>query len=175
LPKAHDGQISQLEELLRQVSIIIRKRGRDILQDFDVTPPQFNALLELDHHGQLTMGELCDHLYLACSTATDLVDRMERNALIERERDPNDRRVIRLKIKERGRRIIAEVLEARRNYLATVMQSIGEEEKGRLIQALEQIYLLMTRNTGPGPSAKEQPQSKRDQAQASRGQPESKD
>ncbi|MHB8927641.1 MAG: MarR family winged helix-turn-helix transcriptional regulator [Bacillota bacterium] len=155
MPKAHDEQINELEELLRQVAIIIRKRGRDILQDFDVTPPQFNALLALDHHGQLTMGELCDHLYLACSTATDLVDRMERNALIERERDASDRRVIRLKIKGRGREIIAQVLVARRKYLATVMESIGKDEKGRLIQAMEQIYLLMTKDVGPGPAVKD--------------------
>ncbi|MHB0886413.1 MAG: MarR family winged helix-turn-helix transcriptional regulator [Bacillota bacterium] len=156
MPRPQGDQIVELEELLRQVSIIIRKRGRDILQDFEVTPPQFNALLALDHHGQLTMGELCDHLYLACSTATDLVDRMERNSLIERERDPNDRRVIRLKIKDRGRQIIAEVLAARRKYLAQVMETVGDEEKGRLIHALEQIYLLMTKNVGPGPAAKSQ-------------------
>lgn len=156
MPKAQGDQIVELEELLRQVSIIIRKRGRDILQNFEVTPPQFNALLELDHHGQLTMGELCDHLFLACSTATDLVDRMERNSLIERERDPNDRRVIRLKVKDRGRQIIAEVLAARRKYLAQVMESVGEEEKGRLIHALEQIYLLMTKGVGPGPAARAQ-------------------
>ncbi len=157
MPKALvDVQIQQLEELLRQVSIIIRKRGRDILQRFDVTPPQFNALLELDHHGQLTMGELCDHLFLACSTATDLVDRMERNQLIERERDSSDRRVIRLKIKAKGKQIIAEVLSARREYLATVMETVGEDEKERLIQALDKIYSLMTRDLGPGPAVKDQ-------------------
>ncbi|HEY3315468.1 MAG TPA: MarR family transcriptional regulator [Bacillota bacterium] len=149
-----DGQVQKLEELLRLVSIIIRKRGRDILQDFVVTPPQFNALLALDHHGQLTMGELCDHLYLACSTATDLVDRMERNRLIERERDQSDRRVIRLKIKDRGREIIAQVVSARREYLAAVTKSVGEGEKERLIQALEQIYLLMTRDIEPGPAGR---------------------
>lgn len=149
-------QIQRLEELLRQVSIIIRKRGRDILQSFDVTPPQFNALLELDHHGQLTMGELCEQLYLACSTATDLVDRMERNQLIERERDQFDRRVIRLRIKERGREIIGEVLAARREYLAAVLKSVDEAEKERLIQALGQIYLLMTRDAKPGPAGKDE-------------------
>jgi DNA-binding MarR family transcriptional regulator len=141
---APDHHVEEIEALLRHVGTIVRKRGRDILAHFDITPPQFDALLFL-RDGELTMGELCQKMYLACSTATDLIDRMERNDLIERERDSEDRRVIRLKTKPKGLQIIEEVLKARKNYLSTVLAQVADDDKEQLIRALGQIHRLMTK------------------------------
>ncbi|HYF91578.1 MAG TPA: MarR family transcriptional regulator [Symbiobacteriaceae bacterium] len=146
LTKANvDRHVAEIEELLRNVGTILKKRGRDILSNFDITPPQLDALLVLREFGELTMGELCQKMYLACSTATDLIDRMERNGLIERVRDTADRRVIRLKVLAKGSSVIDEVLEARRGYLATILAEIDVADKERLIQSLEQLNYLMTR------------------------------
>ena len=140
-----DRHVAEIEELLRNVGTILKKRGRDILSNFDITPPQLDALLVLREYGELTMGELCQKMFLACSTATDLIDRMERNGLIERVRDTADRRVIRLKVLPKGASVIDEVLEARRGYLVNILSEIDVADKERLIQSLEQLNYLMTR------------------------------
>lgn len=140
-----DRHVVEIEDLLRSVGQIIKKRGRDILGNFDITNPQFDALLVLRDFGELTMGELCGKMFLACSTATDLIDRMERNGLIERVRDTADRRVIRLRVLPKGNSIIDEVLEARRSYLATTLSELDVADKERLIQSLDQLNYLMTR------------------------------
>ncbi|MDP2857907.1 MAG: MarR family transcriptional regulator [Bacillota bacterium] len=136
------GYVAEIENVLRMVSIIIRKRGRDILENFNVTPPQLNALNFL-RHGILTMGELGQKMYLACSTATDLIDRMERNGLIQRERDTSDRRVIRLKMTVKGNEVIDEVLNARKRYLAGVLAKVASEDRKALVDNLHKIYELM--------------------------------
>lgn len=143
--KTVDRHVAEIEDLLRSMGTILKKRGRDILMNFDITPPQHDALLVLREFGELTMGELCQKMYLACSTATDLIDRMERNGLIERVRDKTDRRVIRLRVLPKGAEVVDEVLEARRGYMATAMAELDAPDKERLIQALEQINYLMTR------------------------------
>ena len=138
-----DRRVAEIEALIRQVSVIIRKRGREILSDFGITPPQLNALVILVEQDGITMGELCDRMYLACSTATDLIDRMERNGLIERERDLTDRRVIRLRVKDPGRRVIEEVMKARKRYLGGVLKQVPEEEHESLIKSLRDLYNIM--------------------------------
>lgn len=143
--KTVDRHVVEIEELLRNVSAILKKRGRDILSSFDITGPQYEALLVLREFGDLTMGELCQRMFLACSTATDLIDRMERNGIIERVRDTSDRRVIRLKVLSKGQRVVDEVLEARRSYLAALLGTVDVSDKERLIQALEQLNYLMGR------------------------------
>lgn len=140
-----DRHVAEIEELLRNVGTMLKKRGRDIVSNFDITPPQLDALLVLREFGELTMGELCGRMFLACSTATDLIDRMERNGLIERVRDTNDRRVIRLRVLDKGSVVIDEVLVARRDYLSTILTEVDVPDKERLIQSLEQLNYLMTR------------------------------
>ncbi len=135
--------VEDVERLLRTVGQIIKKRGREILSDFEITPPQFDALLILIQNGVLTIGELGEKMYLACSTATDLVDRMERNGLVMRERDALDRRVIRLRVLDRGHQMLAEVMAARKRYLSEVLVKVSPEENRAMIVALTHLSELM--------------------------------
>ncbi|MGI5854815.1 MAG: MarR family winged helix-turn-helix transcriptional regulator [Bacillota bacterium] len=128
--------VAEAELVLREVSSIIKRRGRDILIDYPVTPPQFSALLALRRLKNPTMTQLCEFLSLASSTVTDLVDRMERNELVERIRDVEDRRIIRLKITKQGLKVVDAVVEQRRNYLAEVFEDIDSETLQELLRLL---------------------------------------
>lgn len=144
----HDPDLEQdvheIEFLLRQVALAVKKRGREILGRFEITPPQFDALLVVSRQPGLTMGELCNRLYLASSTVTDLVDRMEKAGLVVRERDPHDRRVVRLQPTPRGQGLIQEVLRARREYLAGILEQVDREERRQLVAALGHLHRLMS-------------------------------
>lgn len=54
------------------------------------------------------MGELGAALGLAKSSLTGLVDRSERNGLVQRERDPRDTRAVRVALTANGRRLAEE-------------------------------------------------------------------
>ncbi len=135
--------VEEIEQLMRKVSFVVKCRGRDILGEFEITPPQFEALLLLRQHGDMTIGELGNKMYLASSTATDLIDRMERNGLVERVRDGKDRRVVRLRMLDKGREMILRVMESRRIYLDKILASVSEEDKKVLVSSLQSIYDLM--------------------------------
>lgn len=139
----HEPYVEEIEKLIRRVSFVIKCRGRDILDDFDITTPQFNALLLLAEHGDMTIGDLGNKMYLASSTATDLIDRMERNGLVERIRDTNDRRVVRLHMLDKGDQMIQEVLENRKRYLDNILSQVAEQDKEVLVKSLQSIYELM--------------------------------
>lgn len=142
---AYNPYVEKIEILIREVSWVIKKMGRKILNDFDITPPQFSALLYLmdEPDGYLTIGDLCKKMALAYSTVTDLVDRMEKGGLVERERDLQDRRVVRVKMKERGQEVINQVIESRRRFLAGILEHVTDEEKEALVQSLTKLHNLM--------------------------------
>ncbi|HHT84347.1 MAG: MarR family winged helix-turn-helix transcriptional regulator [Bacillota bacterium] len=144
MPKEEfSGSVVRIERLLRHVAFIIKKRGRDILSDFEITTPQFLALVVLKDKPGITMGELCERLFLACSTATDLIDRMEKNGYLDRNRDPEDRRVIRLSITGKGKDIISQVINARRRYVESILAQLTQEEIDQLERSLEKLDALM--------------------------------
>lgn len=132
-----------IEKYLRKTDYIIRKKGREILSDLSITSPQFIALQWLISDGNLTIGELSQHMKLACSTITDLVDRMEKNQLVVRVKDDKDKRVVRIQVKEKGHDLVQKVLEKRWQYLDDKLKDFLEEDKDYLMKSLESLYLAV--------------------------------
>lgn len=135
--------VADIEKELRYISGIIKQKGREILSNYTITPPQFVALQWLFEEGDMTIGELSNKMYLACSTTTDLVDRMEKNELVKRVKDPNDRRVVRIHLLEEGERIIDEVIKKRQLYLQEVLRNFEDEEVLLLKNNLVKLHLEM--------------------------------
>lgn len=136
-----------IERYLRKTDYSIRKKGRVILKDFNITGPQFSALQWLISDGQLTIGELSNKMKLACSTITDLIDRMEKNELVERARDKKDKRVVRIHVKQIGHDVVQKVLEKRRLFLAEKLKDFKKEDKDFLAKSLESLYQAMKEDT----------------------------
>jgi MarR family transcriptional regulator, organic hydroperoxide resistance regulator len=137
------GTIADIEKDLRYISGIIKQKGREILSNYTITPPQFIALQWLFEEGDMTIGELSNKMFLACSTTTDLVDRMEKNQLVVRVKDPNDRRVVRIHLLEEGERIIDEVIKKRQVYLQEVLKDFSDGEIIGLKDSLAKLHLEM--------------------------------
>lgn len=132
-----------LEVMLRQVNTIIYKHGRSVLAGMQVSTPQFNALLTLKEFGPLTMGELCKHLFTACSTVTDLADRLERAGFVERSRDHKDRRVVRIHLLSKGEEVVSSVIMQRQVFLGEVLKEYSDQERINLQNVLELLVVSM--------------------------------
>ena len=135
--------VANIEKDLRYISGIIKQKGREMLSNYTITPPQFVALQWLFEDGDMTIGELSSKMYLACSTTTDLVDRMEKNLLVERVKNPNDRRVVRIHLLDEGKRIIDEVIKKRQVYLEEVLVDFSAEEIQLLQKSLTKLHQEM--------------------------------
>lgn len=132
-----------LEKDLRHIAAIIKQKGREILTNYTITPPQFIALQWLDELGDMTIGDLSNRMYLAFSTTTDLIDRMEKNELVQRVRDTADRRVVRIHLLPEGEKIIREVIEKRQLYLVDIVSDFEDKEIQQLSELLQKLYVRM--------------------------------
>lgn len=140
----HDPErVAFIEKELRYIAGIVKQKGREMLNNYTITPPQFIALQWLFEHGDMTIGDLSNKMYLAFSTTTDLVDRMENNNLVVRVRDEKDRRVVRIHLLEEGERIIAEVINKRQDYLANILANFDQEEAKNLADLLNKLHIEM--------------------------------
>lgn len=147
IPNSHnEKEVAHMEKELRHISAIIKHSGRKILKNYTITPPQFIALQWLFEHGDMTIGDLSNKMFLAFSTTTDLVDRMENNTLVKRVRDDKDRRVVRIHLLGEGERIIEEVIEKRGHYLNSVLSNFDEDEVKKLSHLLKKLHHEMKKD-----------------------------
>ncbi|MDQ0215426.1 DNA-binding MarR family transcriptional regulator [Oikeobacillus pervagus] len=140
--------VADIEKDLRYIACIIKQKGREILNQYKITPPQFIALQWLFEDGDMTIGELSSKMYLACSTMTDLIDRMEKNQLVARMKDSQDRRVVRIQLLEEGERIIDEVIQKRQLFVQQTLSDFNDTEIMSLKNNLMKMHQEMKKDRG---------------------------
>ena len=88
----------------------------------------------------MTIGELSKSMALACSTITDLIDRMEKAQLVVRKKDEKDKRVVRIEVLPEGYEILEKVLNKRIEFLSSKLADFTFDEKVRLSSGLKALY-----------------------------------
>jgi MarR family 2-MHQ and catechol resistance regulon transcriptional repressor len=97
------------------------------------------VLEALYHLGPLSLGELADKLLVTGGNVTYVMDRLEEQGLVDRERSPEDRRVIQAKLTSAGRARIIEVFPGHAEYVAAVAGQLDGEEQEQLRTLLKTL------------------------------------
>jgi DNA-binding MarR family transcriptional regulator len=95
-----------------------------------------NVLFVLSGEGPLPMNRLAELLDVSQASATGIVDRMEQRGLVARERDTDDRRVIRVALSTQGEELLAGIAAERRDKLARLLDALPEDDATALLQGL---------------------------------------
>jgi DNA-binding MarR family transcriptional regulator len=134
-----DGQIGVVTALVRSsflVNAVYAESGRE----HGITPQQGQLLCVLmaQPYG---MGELGAMLGLAKSSLTGLVDRTERNGLVQREPDPRDMRAVRVALTTRGNRLAAEFYAETCRRIEGLPSGLSPAERDTLARLLGRVVL----------------------------------
>jgi DNA-binding MarR family transcriptional regulator len=87
-----------------------------------------NVMMTLDADGPLPMGALAEAMDVSQASVTGIVDRMEQRGLVERQRDGEDRRVVKVALTDEGRQLIGTLAAQRREHMAQLLEDLSEEE-----------------------------------------------
>ncbi len=118
----------------------LRARLRD---DFSVTLPQFDVLSELERAGEpLTMSQLSRELMVSNGNVTGVIDRLEKNGLVVRNRAAHDRRIQYINLTPRGRKDFGKMARHHARWLEDLFAGLSLKDMSEL-----QTLLLKTRNS----------------------------
>ena len=93
------------------------------------------------------MGEIKENLDTSLSTLTGIIDRMVRDGYVERERGNDDRRVVRVRMTEKGKKIFNEINKKRHERIKLVLELLSNEDQELLIGTIEKLTEHMVRNS----------------------------
>ena len=123
-------RVAALRETLRA----FLRESELIAQASGLTPQRHLLLLMIkgapDGSERATITELVSRLRLAQTTVSDLVRRAEEVGLIQRERSPDDRRLVRLRLTAEGERRLARSVREHadeRRRLHAMLRSLEDE------------------------------------------------
>ena len=134
-----EGYASRWETLLDQItSRLDRVLGRAV-ESTGLSTTQCRALLFLLDSEEATMSMLSRGLAISLSAATGIVDRLIKKELVDRYRDTNDRRVVRVRLTENGSEVAQKARDELRRYTVGAFEALNEPDRNRLMSLMETI------------------------------------
>ncbi|MEK4508134.1 MULTISPECIES: MarR family winged helix-turn-helix transcriptional regulator [Paenibacillus] len=120
-------------------SKLITGTFEQLLNKKGITRVQWIALYYLGLQSEINQKELADKMHIKESSAARLIDRMEREQLVIRERSKQDRRIIKLILTDKGMQYRQELLPEGQKFNDLVSKDITEEEMQTLLRVLSKM------------------------------------
>lgn len=82
-----------------------RRLTKGLARQFGLTGPQLTVIKILESLDGLSLSSLSDQIKAQNSTVTGIIDRMEREDLVRRERSEADRRIVHITLTDKGKEL----------------------------------------------------------------------
>lgn len=125
--------------ILQKLRIVIRAAQRHsgwIEKQCGVTGTQLWMMQELHEKPGLRVGEIAARIAIHQTTASNLLDALEKRGYVIKARDAKDQRAVRLSLTEGGERLLAEAPKPARGLLPESLRQLDAENLAQLDQGL---------------------------------------
>jgi DNA-binding MarR family transcriptional regulator len=133
------GKAEEIRDILRMQDRLIQHRAvwdAGPWLELEMSTPQFKALLLISEEEGIRMRELARKMGGSFSNATVLVDRLVERGLVERLAEPEDRRVVLVRVSEEGRRLIEQLVTSWRAITTSLLETLAPEDLNTIRDAL---------------------------------------
>lgn len=131
--------------------VVEQRWGRYLAEHHGLTSAGMRVLMILARIGDSTHREVAERCFVRPATLTGIVDTLERDGFVARQRDPNDRRSVQLSLTDKGREHAQALIQmihsdrpltsvdadpakraVIREFLAEVITTMSDGDPGRL-------------------------------------------
>lgn len=125
--------------IITDVARLLRKRFDSYARDLAITGPQWRVLLLIARNPGLKQGGIAEMLDVEPITTCRMVDRLEQAGLVERRRDPDDRRAWRLFLTDSATPLIESLHGYGTLVTGDALRSLTDNERDVLMQLLMRV------------------------------------
>lgn len=105
--------------------------------DLSFSKSEIFTMLLVDRHGEIIMSQIAEEIHIPMSTATGMVERLVKLGYLSRERSEQDRRIVVIKLTDKGTALMNQLKEMISQYLHRISESLTKEE----IDLLSKIFM----------------------------------
>ncbi len=131
--------VDQVLEAIIYLYTESRRLTKELARRADLTGPQLTVVKMLEQIGDLSLSELSERIRAQNSTVTGIIDRMERENLVTRERSKEDRRVVYIRLTAKGRRLAEEIPIEPMEIFRSALEGLTATEVRELVKILGKV------------------------------------
>jgi DNA-binding MarR family transcriptional regulator len=135
----------QYAETAARLRVAVARLARQLRQHSPggLTPSQWSALVSVEDHESLRIGDLADREGVSAPTATRLVASLEEAGLLSRATDPADRRTAYVGLTDAGREKLEWSRQVRTASLVQRLLAMPEADVRQLVELLPLLESLL--------------------------------
>lgn len=115
----------------------------DYLKTTAVSMHQAYTLTYIYYNGPSKISDICEHMMVSAAAASQMVNRLEKQNLVQRMAEPKDRRVRNVVLSDKGDLFVRRSIAARQNWIKEIPRELDEEQMDQIsaaLQLLNSIY-----------------------------------
>jgi MarR family transcriptional regulator, organic hydroperoxide resistance regulator len=120
-----------LKEIIKNQRLVNRyltQYNPDVWMGLSLTIAQVKSLFYLHHEGTVNFRQLAAAMKVTPSNVTGIIDRLVEQGLVSRTENPEDRRMLMLRLTEKGETLINNLREKRVSRLSAMLASMSIED-----------------------------------------------
>ena len=121
---------------------LLERELREFVGRFELEPGEFDVLTTLRRAGSsqgMTAGAFLSASLVTAGAITNRIDRMEAKGLVERVPDAADRRLVRIKLTDRGARLVDGMLAEHMRHYSQLLEPLDDDTKAVVADALRAL------------------------------------
>jgi len=145
-PEVREGLAGQGDEDALRLWVVLARTYQTMVRavshrvsDDGLTLSQFGILEALYHLGPLSLGELAEKLLVTGGNVTYVMDRLEEQGWVYRQRSDVDRRVIEARLTQEGEALVAGLFPTHAQFLGTLVDHLEPDEQRALRVLLKRL------------------------------------
>lgn len=136
---AIDQFTRSLPMMLYRTLDAVMPRFRKIFNDFGLTEQQWRVLRVLWETDDVTIKDLADLTLIAAPSLVGIVDRLERDGLVTRQRSTSDRRKVNVHVTTAGAELEDQIMPRVASAYVELKQSVDAETWSQVLVGLQRI------------------------------------
>jgi len=109
----------------------------------NLTISQIKVLKLLNTEDSFKMKDITEHLCIASSSSTELIDKLIKEKLVERYRDIYDRRVVRVKLTKEGKDLTGDLKKIKHNIWMSIAKRLNKNEFQEVFKTSRLLYNIL--------------------------------
>jgi DNA-binding MarR family transcriptional regulator len=131
---------NQFTEAVRSwAEVFMHRSMRDFahfMRASGLSMPQINTLMRLYHQQTCGVSDIGRELGISSAAASQMVDRMVQQGLLERTECAGDRRIRQLSLTAKGRTLVEQAIDARHQWLTRLPAHLSRDQQTAIVAGL---------------------------------------
>ncbi|WP_162048082.1 MarR family winged helix-turn-helix transcriptional regulator [Vibrio taketomensis] len=135
----HEEVLVSLRQIIRAIDLHSKKLSKES----GLTAPQLILMRSIRELGEVTIKQLSTHTNMSQATATIILDRLQKNGLIERQRSETDKRKVHAVLTAQGRERLEQAPMPLQQSFINKFQQLEDWEQTLLLSSVQRLSAMM--------------------------------